>query len=271
MTITPNEYAARALKTEADQSLILERLYTDPYYGKRAMRLDNAARGLSDDAGEISSAVKKYIEYGQPLDKINLLEEVGDCLWRLAQICKACDFTLEQAMEANLAKLEKARYKNGYNDVDAAEKYRDRDAERKAMEESLQEPKPEPNFDPAPLYPTCPQCGKQFFAWDYAICKSCRNANARDVNRIVGKVGGQSPAADAILEKADRIEVKEKPAPGPLPDGTHRSGYVQTGNDWAEPSEHPLPYLDAPKARAERTDPPKNSPGSKYLYPPQPR
>lgn len=69
------------MRTEADQEKILDRLRN---LGPQAMRLDNGARGLAGDCGEVSTAVGRYIEYGQPLDFTNLVEEVGDCLWRLA-------------------------------------------------------------------------------------------------------------------------------------------------------------------------------------------
>lgn len=127
--MTTAEYSEKALRTEADQTKILERLYRE--LGPSAMRLDNAARGLAGDAGEVSSAVMKFIEYGRPLDKTNLIEEVGDCLWRLNQVCAAAGFTMEEAMVANIAKLA-ARYPDKYTDDKAAN--RDKDAERAAIE-----------------------------------------------------------------------------------------------------------------------------------------
>lgn len=125
--MTTDEYQALAMRTEADQGLILLRLLN---LGENAMRLDNAARGLADEAGEVSAAVKKYIEYGQPLDHVNLLEEVGDCLWRLAQICKAAGFTLTDAMSRNIAKLQQ-RYPEKYEDHLARD--RKLEAERDAL------------------------------------------------------------------------------------------------------------------------------------------
>jgi NTP pyrophosphatase (non-canonical NTP hydrolase) len=131
--MSPNEYSNLALRSEADQREILARLVR---LGPQAMRLDNGARGLAGDAGEVSSAVMRYIEYGQPLDRTNLIEEVGDCLWRLAQICAAADFTMEDAMQANLAKLS-ARYPEGYSDERAAN--RDTDQERRAVQSGIEE------------------------------------------------------------------------------------------------------------------------------------
>lgn len=130
------EYNDKALRTEADQSLILYRLGA---LGPEAMRLDNAARGLAGDAGEVSSAVMKFIEYGKPFDKANMLEEVGDCLWRLNQVCAAVrgltgdeTFTLESAMDANIRKLA-ARYPDKYSDDKAIN--RNKEAELKAIEQ----------------------------------------------------------------------------------------------------------------------------------------
>lgn len=129
-----NTYSTLALRTEADQEKILDRLW---HLGPQAMRLDNAARGLAGDAGEVSSAVMRYIEYGRELDRVNLLEEVGDCLWRLNQICAATGLTLEQAMEANIAKLS-ARYPGKYTDELAQN--RDHTRERAAITSIINKP-----------------------------------------------------------------------------------------------------------------------------------
>lgn len=110
--MTTTDYEKLAMRTEADQGVILARLAA---LGSDAMRLDNAARGLAGDCGEVSTAVMKYIEYGRPLDKTNLVEEVGDCLWRLAQVCLGGGFSLADAMEANIRKLA-VRYPDKYSD-----------------------------------------------------------------------------------------------------------------------------------------------------------
>lgn len=118
------EYARLAGRTQADQQVILDRLVQ---LGPKAMQLDNGARGLSDEVGEVSAVVKKHIEYGQPLDRENLLEEVGDCFWRLHQICDAAGITFADAMSFNIKKLAK-RYPDKYSDHLAAQ--RDLTAER---------------------------------------------------------------------------------------------------------------------------------------------
>lgn len=122
-----NEYQQRALRTEAPPQAILDRLNR---LGIQAMRLTTASLGLSSDAGEVASLTQKLVEYGKDVDLIQLKEEVGDCLWRLAQVCDAAGFTLSEAMEANLRKL-MTRYKDGYSDQ--AANNRDKEAEARAM------------------------------------------------------------------------------------------------------------------------------------------
>lgn len=124
-----NEYQVKALRTMAEQGAILTRLVA---YGPRAMQLDNGARGLSDEVGEVNAAVKKYIEYGKPLDVANIKEEVGDCLWRLTQICHAVGLSLQECAEGNINKLA-VRYPEAYSDHLAAEESRDRASEAQAV------------------------------------------------------------------------------------------------------------------------------------------
>jgi len=127
------EYQELAMKTEASQYEIWKRIIQDGSNPTLEMtRLDTAVRGLAGDVGEVCSCVQKYIEYGEELDEINLKEEVGDCMWRLAQICKAIGIDLEDAMIANIEKL-KIRYPDKYSDERAAESRRDRKAERRAV------------------------------------------------------------------------------------------------------------------------------------------
>lgn len=130
--MTPNDYQISALRTMAPQGDILLRLYAR--LGTRGMQLIDGLTGLTDEVGEIASAVKKFVEYGQPLDTVNLQEEVGDALWRLAQICDAAGLTLGGCMASNLEKL-RIRFPERYSDERAAEANRDRGAERKVIDD----------------------------------------------------------------------------------------------------------------------------------------
>lgn len=120
---------------EADQQVLTEYAAKQ---GVLATRLNNAVRGLADDCGEVNGVIKRWLEYQQPLDVPNLIEEVGDCLWRLAQICHAVNVDLSEVMEANLLKLEGVRYEDTIcNPHDAAEENRNRVAEREVIEQVI--------------------------------------------------------------------------------------------------------------------------------------
>lgn len=129
MNVTAENYVELAMRTKADQQKILDRLVK---LGPKAMQLINALIGGANDLGELAEPVKKWIEYGKDdaLDAVNMKEEVGDELWRLAQICDAMGFTMQEAMEANIRKLQ-VRYGDKYSDLKALN--RDLDAEREAL------------------------------------------------------------------------------------------------------------------------------------------
>lgn len=127
--MAPNEYQDRALAKEADQETIRQRVYSK---GVQATRLQNGLTGLTDEVGELAGAVKGWLEYGRTLDETNILEECGDVLWRTCQILRGIDKTLDDAMTANLRKLD-ARYKAAC--VDHVEADRNREAEREALQD----------------------------------------------------------------------------------------------------------------------------------------
>ena len=129
-----DEYEKLAMETEADQEVILDRfLNWDRETQLMYIRANNGVRGVSDEAGELNAPLKKMLEYGNEPDKKNMKEEIGDLLWRAAQTAKAFGFTLKEAAEANIRKLHKVRYKNGYSDEAATEENRDRIDEASCM------------------------------------------------------------------------------------------------------------------------------------------
>jgi NTP pyrophosphatase (non-canonical NTP hydrolase) len=78
----------------------------------------HAAFGISGEAGEILDAVKKSFIYNKPLDKENMKEEIGDCLWYIALACRTLNVSFEEIMKSNIDKLTK-RYPEKYTDAHA--------------------------------------------------------------------------------------------------------------------------------------------------------
>jgi NTP pyrophosphatase (non-canonical NTP hydrolase) len=77
--------------------------------------LMHAAVGISGEAGELLDAVKKTWVYGKELDRVNLIEELGDIEWYLEALRQLLDVTREEVIAANIEKLTK-RYPVQYTD-----------------------------------------------------------------------------------------------------------------------------------------------------------
>ena len=81
----------------------------------------NMCMGLSGECGEVVDLLKKHVWQGKNLDINDLIEEVGDVLWYIANLCNVNSITMEECMLANVNKLKK-RYPNGFSIKDANER-----------------------------------------------------------------------------------------------------------------------------------------------------
>lgn len=80
--------------------------------------LIHAIMGISGEAGELLDAVKKATIYDKPLDRDNVVEELGDLEFYMEQLRQRLGITREETLAANIAKL-KVRYE-GLQYSDAA-------------------------------------------------------------------------------------------------------------------------------------------------------
>lgn len=79
----------------------------------------HAATGISSEAsGELLDAVKKHVIYKKPLDRKNIIEELGDLEFYMEQLRQNLNITREETLNANIAKLS-IRYGNSYSDAAA--------------------------------------------------------------------------------------------------------------------------------------------------------
>ena len=65
--------------------------------------------GVSGEAGELLDAVKKAVIYRKPIDRENIVEELGDIEFFLEGIRQELKITREECLEGNINKL-RARY-----------------------------------------------------------------------------------------------------------------------------------------------------------------
>lgn len=94
-------------------------------------KLLHYALGMGTEAGEIQDAVKKTVIYGKPLDRANLIEELGDSFWYMARLANLLGTDFGEIMEKNNAKL-KARYGGKFTEHAALN--RDLNKEREILE-----------------------------------------------------------------------------------------------------------------------------------------
>lgn len=95
----------------------------------RSMRSDlpyeaicsNMCMGLAGETGETVDIFKKHIYQGKDLDINDVIEEIGDILWYIANLCNVNKITMKECMDSNVEKLRK-RYPNGFSVKDALER-----------------------------------------------------------------------------------------------------------------------------------------------------
>jgi NTP pyrophosphatase (non-canonical NTP hydrolase) len=171
-----DEYQKEASRTECNQGAALNRIagghLDDVDYSKKTLvptRMNHALIGLTSELGELAKLFENWIYYGgdEP-NTAHLLEEVGDVMWRLAELCNAMGIRLQCAIDANIAKL-KVRYPEKWTGEKADRANRNKEAERNAiveiMEKAVGDEKDYPlgklrRIDPKSemIDDECPQC-----------------------------------------------------------------------------------------------------------------
>jgi NTP pyrophosphatase (non-canonical NTP hydrolase) len=73
--------------------------------------LEYLALGLTSEAGEVAGKVKKWIRDGY-LDHDELIAELGDVLWYVAQMASELDIYLSEVAEDNVEKLKSRQKRN---------------------------------------------------------------------------------------------------------------------------------------------------------------
>lgn len=104
----------------------VERFKKDP----KLIRLLHGVMGIASEVEELIEALQKGIEGGE-LDRVNWMEEIGDCFWYQNIIADVFGFTFDEVLKMNIEKLE-SRYKKGFSETDANN--RNLNSERESLE-----------------------------------------------------------------------------------------------------------------------------------------
>ncbi len=81
----------------------------------------HAAIGIAGEAGELLDAVRKHVFDGEPLDRENVIEELGDLEFYMMAAMMNVGVLRPHLQELNMTKLSK-RYEGGYSDQQAQER-----------------------------------------------------------------------------------------------------------------------------------------------------
>lgn len=104
------EFVARKKKAGADIVAALTPEQADALH---------MAVGVAGEGGELLDAVKRWAIYQKPMDRDNVVEELGDLEFFMEGLRQRLDISRAETLEANMAKLDK-RYVAGYTDAEAA-------------------------------------------------------------------------------------------------------------------------------------------------------
>lgn len=77
------------------------------------------AVGVAGEAGELLDAVKKAAVYNKPLDRANVVEELGDLEFYMEGLRDGAGITREETLKANITKLSKRYAAGRYSDQQA--------------------------------------------------------------------------------------------------------------------------------------------------------
>lgn len=98
--MTNKEYMMMAMKTKGE-------------YANKVDQLLNGVMGLCGESGEVIDMVKKHVYQGHNLDRVDMIDELGDVLWYIHLILDVLGCDLEDIQEYNINKLSK-RYPKGF-------------------------------------------------------------------------------------------------------------------------------------------------------------
>lgn len=101
----------------------------------REQLLSNMAMGITGEAGEVVDILKKHLYQGHELDIPHIIEELGDVMFYIVNLCNLLDIDLEKTIANNYYKLLE-RYPEGFDvgrsinrdaeKIEGREEYKDR-------------------------------------------------------------------------------------------------------------------------------------------------
>ena len=89
--------------------------------GKDAHELHMAV-GIAGEAGELLDAIKKAVIYRKPLDRVNVIEELGDLEFYMEGLRQSLSISREEVLTENINKLSTRYQSMSYTDSAAQQR-----------------------------------------------------------------------------------------------------------------------------------------------------
>ncbi len=96
--------------------------------------LVEASMSMATEVNEIIENIRNAEFRGEPVDRANIMEEVGDLMWIVGELITRLDLDFTEILNLNQQKLA-LRYKDGLTPEES--KYRDKAAERQIFEDAV--------------------------------------------------------------------------------------------------------------------------------------
>lgn len=122
----PHSYVRHNINAKREWEELLPAIHDD-----KGEAILHGIIGVATESGELIETLINLANGQKVLDKVNLKEELGDLLWYVAIICHAANFSFEDIMSTNNAKLRK-RFPEKFSEELAIN--RDLAAEREVLE-----------------------------------------------------------------------------------------------------------------------------------------
>lgn len=89
--------------------------------GETTIAMMHMALGIAGECGELVDIVKKRAIYCLPVDRVHLVEELGDLEYYIEGLRQIMNISRAETLEANIAKLN-IRYPDGYTNKAALDR-----------------------------------------------------------------------------------------------------------------------------------------------------
>jgi NTP pyrophosphatase (non-canonical NTP hydrolase) len=113
-SVTKHRVMVEKLKRDPDSILVAQ----DDF----SIDLIHMALGIAGESGEVVELIKKFTMNGKPLDRLDLMKEIGDILFYIQGLCHTIGADIETVMDMNIEKLSKRYPGLTYSDAAAAAK-----------------------------------------------------------------------------------------------------------------------------------------------------